>query len=205
MLFRLEDHDPECRGMLAEDKSQGVVVISTAVASNSLAVSDLVGGVMVVVGVAAKGERWGGCKLTNDAILLLCQSARNVTVMRAMPIANWLQVRLTTTGDPDKELQRAVRIEGRVAQRSILSPSPPSGRLTGNEGALAAWAEEMAEEWADSGYLFKAVEDGGLGVTQARFRISGYLNDSGGMPAAEYQRQLAAAESWRPQMAPAVH
>jgi hypothetical protein len=30
---------------------------------------------------------------------------------------------------------------------------------------------------------------------QARFRISGYLTDSGGMPAAEYQRQLAAAEN----------
>jgi hypothetical protein len=25
----------------------------------------------------------------------------------------------------------------------------------------------MAEEWPDSGYLFKAVEDGGLGVTHA--------------------------------------
>ena len=83
-----------------------------------------------------------------------------------------------------------MRIEGRLAQRSILSPSPPGGTLTGNEGALAAWAEEMAVEWSDSGYLFKAVEDGGLGVTRggARFRISGYLTNSGGMPAAEYQR-----------------
>ena len=53
----------------------------------------------------------------------------------------------------------------------------------------------MAEEWADSGYLFKAVEESELGVTQARFRMSGYLTDSGGMPAAEYQRQLAAAEN----------
>ena len=42
------------RDAVAEDKSPGVVVISTSVASCSLAVSDLVGGVMaVVVGVAA--------------------------------------------------------------------------------------------------------------------------------------------------------
>ena len=58
---------------------------------------------------------------------------------------------------------------------------------------MVAWAEAMAEEWSDSGYLFKAVEDGGLGVTQARFRTSGNLTESGGMPAAEYQRQLALA------------
>ena len=56
LQLRLEGHDPEC---LAEDKSQGVVVISTAVASCLLTVSDLVGGVMVVVGVAAGGERCG--------------------------------------------------------------------------------------------------------------------------------------------------
>ena len=97
-----------------------------------------------------------------------------------------------------------MRVEGRLAQRSMLSPSPPGGTLAGNEGALAAWAEAMAEEWSDSGYLFKAVEDSRLGVTRARFRISGFLTDSGGMPAAEYQRQLAAAESWRQRMAPAV-
>ena len=60
LLLRLEGNDPDCRGMLAEDKSWGVVVISTSVASGSLAVSDLVGGVMAVVGVAAEGERWGG-------------------------------------------------------------------------------------------------------------------------------------------------
>ena len=117
---------------------------------------------MVVVGVAAEGERWGGCRLTGNTVLLLCQSARNVTVMRAMPVADWLWVRQATTGDADADLRRAVRIEGRVARRSVLSPSPPSGRLTGNEGAMAAcWAEQMAAEWADSGCLFKAVEEAG--------------------------------------------
>ena len=80
-LFRLENHEPEFLGMLAEDKWQGVVVITTAAAANSLHVSDLIGGVMVVVGVAAEGERWGGCILTENSFLLLCQSARNVIVM----------------------------------------------------------------------------------------------------------------------------
>ena len=43
LLLRLEGNDPDCHGMLAEDKSRGVVIISIAVASCSLAVSDLVG------------------------------------------------------------------------------------------------------------------------------------------------------------------
>ena len=108
LVLRLEGNVPDCRGMLAEDKSRGVVLISTSVASCSLAVSDLVGGVMAVVGVAAEGERWGGCKLTGDTVMLLCQSARNVTVMRAMPFADWLRVLQATKGDADADLRRAV-------------------------------------------------------------------------------------------------
>ena len=119
---------------------------------------------MAVVGVAAEGERYGGCKLTGDTVMLLCQSTRNVTVMRALPVADWLRVRQATTGNADAELRRAVRVENRVARRSVLSPSPPSGRLmTGNVGAMAAWAAQLAVEWADSGYLLKPVEAGRAG------------------------------------------
>ena len=125
--------------------------------------------------------------------MLLCQSARNVTVMRAMPVADWVRVQQATTGDTDAELRRAVRVENRVARRSVLSPSPPSGRLTGNAGAMAAWAAQLAVEWADSGYLFKPVEEGGLGVTQGRFRMSVYLTDSGGIC-----QRPSTSGSWRP-------
>ena len=123
---------------------------------------------MVVVGAVAKGARWGECRLTVDAVLLLCQSARNVEELRAMPIADWLRVRLAPTGDAEQGLSRAMRVESRLNRQGIYSPSPPVGTLAGNEGALTAWAEAMAEEWSNTGYLFRAVEDGGLGVTQAR-------------------------------------
>ena len=56
---------------------------------------------MVVVGAAAKGTRWGECRLTEGSVLLLCQSARNVEVLRAMPIADWLRVQLAPTGDAE--------------------------------------------------------------------------------------------------------
>ena len=52
--------------------------------------------------------------------------------------------------------------------------------------------EAMAKEWSNTGYLFRAVEDGGLGVTRARFRVSGYLTDRGCLPAAEHH-----SDSWR--------
>ena len=58
------------------------MTVTTAAAANSLRVSDMIGGVMVVVGAAAKDTRWGECRLTEDAVLLLCQSAaRNVEVL----------------------------------------------------------------------------------------------------------------------------
>ena len=60
---------------------------------------------------------------------------------------------------------RAVRIDNRVYQKGVISPSPPRGKLTGNTGALAAWEAELGVEWADSGKLFDPVlEQGGLGV-----------------------------------------
>ena len=39
---------------------------------------------------------------------------------------------------------------------------------------MAAWAAQLAVEWADSGKLFKPVAEGRLGVTQGtRFWIPG--------------------------------
>ena len=75
-LHRLEDHEAECHGMLADDKRWGVVAVTTAAAANSLRASDMIGGVMVVVAAAAEGEYWGGCRLTEDSVLLLCARAR---------------------------------------------------------------------------------------------------------------------------------
>ena len=72
LALRLKGNDPDCRGILAEDKSRGVVVISTPVASCSLVLSDLVGGVMAAVGVAKEGERFGRFRLTGDTVMLLC-------------------------------------------------------------------------------------------------------------------------------------
>ena len=80
------------------------------------------------------------------------RAERDALVLRAMPIADWLRVRLTPTGDADKGLQRAMRVEGRLNQRGMFSPSPSGGTLAGNEGALVAWAEAMTEEWSTTGY-----------------------------------------------------
>ena len=52
LALQLRDNDPECRGILPEDKSRGGVVILTPVASCSLVLSDLVGGALAVVSVA---------------------------------------------------------------------------------------------------------------------------------------------------------
>ena len=96
--------------------------------------------------------------------MLLCQSARNVSVLRALPVSDWLRVLQATEGDGDAAMQRAVRIENRVAQGCPLALPAARDRLTGNAGAMAAWAAQLAVEWAYTGKLFKPVEEGGLGV-----------------------------------------
>ena len=118
--------------------------------------------------------------------------------MRALPVSDWLQVLQATEGDGVAAMQRAVRIENRVAQRGVLSPSPPRDRLTGNAGAMAAWAAQLAVEWADTGKLFKPVEEGGLVVTHAGQVQDVWVSDrqrrhaSGRVPA----QQLAAADNY---------
>ena len=74
---------------------------------------------MVVVGAAARDARWGGCRLTEDAVLLLCQSARNVEVLRPMPVADWLRVRLAPTSDAEQGLSRARRVESRLNRQGV--------------------------------------------------------------------------------------
>ena len=44
------------------------------------------------------------------------------------------------------------------------------------------------------GSLYRSVAEGGLKVRPELFRISGYLTDGGGLPAAEYQAQVAAKD-----------
>ena len=112
-----------------------------------------------------------------DTVMLLCQSARNVTVLRALPLSDWLRVLQVSAssgpGTEEAQLKRAVRIENRVAQKAVISPtSLLRGKLTGNAGAMAAWVAQLAAEWSDSGNLFNPVDMGGLGMTQSRFRIS---------------------------------
>ena len=118
-----------CYGLLADDKRRGVVTVTTVAAANSQQAVDLIGGVMVVVGAATTGARWGGCRLTEDAVLLLCQSARNVEVLRPMPVAYWLRVRLAPTGDAEQGLSRERRVERRLNRQGVYSPLPPVGTL----------------------------------------------------------------------------
>ena len=113
-LCRLENHAAVCYGLLADNKRRGVVTVTTVAAANSQRAAELIGGVMVVVAAVAKGALWGGCRLTEDAVLLLCQSARNVEVLRPMPVADWLRVRLAPTGDAEQGLERARRVDSRL-------------------------------------------------------------------------------------------
>ena len=86
MALRLRDNAPDGRGILPDDKSRGVVAATTAIATCSVVLSDMVGGALAVVAVAKEGEYFGEYRLTEHTVMLLCQSARNVTVLRALPL-----------------------------------------------------------------------------------------------------------------------
>ena len=163
------------------------------------------GGVVVVVEVAKGGEYFGECRLTEDSVMLLCQSAWGASVLRALPVFDWLKILQVTSsnvpGQADAALLRAERMENRVFQKGVVSPSPPRGKLTGNAGALAAWAAELAEEWADNGRLFHSVEQGGIGVRPETFsfRSSGYTS-----PTAAALRRPSTRRSWQSRARPST-
>ena len=117
----LEYHAAACYGLLADDKRRGVVPVTTVAAANSRRAADMIGGGMVVVAAAAKGARWGGCRLTEDTVLLLCQSARNVEVLRPMTVPDWLRVRQAPTGDAEQGLERARQVESRRNSKRIYT------------------------------------------------------------------------------------
>ena len=147
MALRLRDNAPDGRGILPDDKSRGVVVATTAIATWSVILSDMVGGALAVVAVAKEGEYFGEYRLPEHTLMLLCQSARNVTVLRVLPVSDWLKVlqvmASSVPGNEEAGMLRAVRIENGVSQKGVISLSPPRGKLTGNAGAMVAWAAEL--------------------------------------------------------------
>ena len=108
-------------------------------------------------------------------------------------MAAWVKVVKALQASPKKvrlAVDRAEQVAGRLARRGAAAPSPPHDRLTGTDGAIAAWAATLSASMATDGSLFGSLAEGGLGVRQELFRASGYLlTDFGRLPPAEYQAQ----------------
>ena len=78
----------------------------------------MVGGVVAVVEVAKAGEYFGECRLTEDSAMLLCQSARNASVLRALQVSEWLKILQVTSSHVIGQEEAAVLRTGRVRWRT---------------------------------------------------------------------------------------
>ena len=120
-------------------------------------------------------------------------------MFRGLTEAEWVKVMRARSEAPGlvvAAVRRADRVAARIVAKGTIPPSPPRGRQTGTAGAIAeCWAAELSAVMVKDGSLFDPVAEGGLGVRPDLFRISGYLTDGGGVPAAEYQAQVAAKEA----------
>ena len=92
MGTRLKGHMLECHGILAPDMATGTFAVTMMVGTFAEIFADMVGGTMVVLAAAKEGRVYGGCRLDEDAVKLLCQSARGTYVFRGLTAADWLKV-----------------------------------------------------------------------------------------------------------------
>ena len=195
METRLAQFNPDLRPVLSVEKSYGAVRVSPELAASVVELADMMGGVVQAVATAVKGKQFGSRAVGSDSVMLLCESARNMSLFRGISADVWMRVK-NRPEVTHEALGRAKRYSARVERKGVKSPSAPGGDPEGDAGALANWAHELAREWASSGMLFGAVREGGLGVVQDRFCMSGYLTETGGVPAEVYQLHVLASRDF---------
>ena len=94
MITRLAEHTPACDGIVAVDMAYGAfpVTYTMMMGTDAPNLTDLMGGCVVVLATAAKGEIHGGCTLAEDVVILLGQSAQGIYVLRGLWAAAWVRV-----------------------------------------------------------------------------------------------------------------
>jgi hypothetical protein len=188
---RWQDYVPMGAPVVPKDR-RGVVRINVQVAQDAPVLADLVGGVVVVIMGAEAGDEFGGHALSRDSVLLLGESATKHTLLRAVPVSQWMQIQALDQDD-SAAVRRAERVVSRVTRRGDVTPMSPPPALTGNAGALVAWAWESACTMRE--HLEAPIEEGGLGVTMDTFHVTGYLTDSGGSSIPDYLQHILASQS----------
>ena len=188
---RLHAFVPTLAGVLAEDKASGVIMITEYVIMRCGGIADMQGGAALVIGAEAEGKEYDGYELEEDMVLVLCESASSIYVLRAVRVSVWLKVVKSLTLSPvavQDAIARAGRVASRISMLGHVPPSPPLGALEGMEGAMAAYvAQQLASMQAD-GTLHGPVSQGGFAVPKAQFRTSGFLTNGGGLSMRDYRR-----------------
>ena len=191
MIERLRNFVPDTDGVLAPDQVPGAFVVTDLMVLRCEELADMQGGSAAVIMAEVKGQVYGDCRMDEDVVLLLCQSAQGTYVLRAVRLSAWLEVVKTLTQSPgevkDAEA-RAARVASRVSMAGHAPPSPSTRPLQGMEGAMAAYTARQMAVMQSNGTLHGPASQGGFEVPKALFRTTGFLTDAGGNSVSEYRR-----------------
>ena len=69
-------YEPECNGIVPEEMARGAIGVTMMVVIRAAGLADLMGGAAAVVAAAAAGGVYDGCRLGEDVVLVLGQSAQ---------------------------------------------------------------------------------------------------------------------------------
>ena len=119
MVERMRNFVSDTGGVLAEDQAPGAFVVTDLMVMRCAELGDMQGRAAAVIWAEVKDEVYGDCKMDEDVVLLLCQSAQGTYVLRAVRLSAWLQVVKTLTQSPG-EVKDA---EARAARAHVVRPN----------------------------------------------------------------------------------
>ena len=111
---RLAEHSPECGEVLASAMKNGTFRVTMLWQPLAVSMTDLLGGCVVVVTSAAKGEVYGGCVMGENAVMLLGQSASGVYVLRGIKALVWIDMVKALNASPHNTQGGAGGRQGRA-------------------------------------------------------------------------------------------
>ena len=159
---------------LSELTDYTALFVTKEVADEVKGFNDVLGGQVVPIRFAPPGS-----VLEKDAaVLLVVADTRGQWTLRAITNVQFEKMRASAAEvSAEGRLLEAVKAARAAPRKGTATPAAPTG--TSKAAKLAVWARQVGQELIGSGFLCKAVGDGGLGLSMEGYQELGFSGHTG--------------------------